>query len=99
MKIFKICTKKENQKTGKKSWPEIGVLFSNDKGQLSGYLNNNPDVQVYLFEQQPKQAGQQQNGAYQQPPKQPTQPPPQQDPNLNDPASWDMPGNDQDVPF
>jgi adenylate cyclase len=74
MKIFKICTKKESQETGKKSWPEIGVLFSNEQGQLSGYLNNNPDVQIYLFEQQPKQQQtnyQQQpvqNNAYQQPP-------------------------------
>ena len=66
MKIFKLCTKKTS-KAGKNSWPEIGVLFSNDQGQLSGYLNNNPDVQVYLFEQKPKQhpgSGQQQ----QQPP-------------------------------
>jgi len=63
MKIFKLCTKKTN-KSGKSSWPEIGVLFSNDQDQLSGYLNNNPDQTVYLFEQKPKQhpgSGQQQN--------------------------------------
>jgi hypothetical protein len=71
-----MMTKKVNQKTGKNNWLEIGVMFEGDKG-LSGYLNNNPDVQIYLFEQQPKQQQgnyqqqQQQQNAYQQPQQRP----------------------------
>jgi hypothetical protein len=61
-------TRKENKKTGKANWLEIGVMFEGEKG-LSGYLNSNPDVQVYLFEQQPKQqqGNYQQQNNYQQP--------------------------------
>lgn len=58
MRVFKIHTKKDRGQDKKPSWPEIGVLFENDKGQLSGYLNNNPGVQVYLFEQKPKEGQQ-----------------------------------------
>jgi len=74
MKVFKLMTRKENNKTGKANWLEVGVMFQGEKG-LSGYLNSNPDVQLYLFEQQPKQQqgnyqqqSAQQNNAYQQPP-------------------------------
>jgi hypothetical protein len=58
MNVYRICTKKENQ-NGKKNWPEIGVLFENEQGQLSGYLNNNPNQPIYLFKQEPKQSGNQ----------------------------------------
>lgn len=58
MRIFKICTKKNRGDNKKASWPEIGVVFENDKGQMSGYLNNNPDTQIYLFEQEQKQGQQ-----------------------------------------
>jgi hypothetical protein len=65
MKTYKMTTKKVNQKTNKNYWLEIGTIFVNDQGQISGYLNNNPDVQVYLFENQPKQQNAPQTNAYQ----------------------------------
>ena len=56
MKVYKIMTKREYK--DKKTWCEIGTAFENDKQQISGFLNNNPDVQVYLFEQKPKEQNQ-----------------------------------------
>jgi len=58
MNVYKVCTKKESQ-NGKKSWPEIGVIFDNGDGKLSGYLNNNPNQTIYLFKQEARQNGQQ----------------------------------------
>ena len=60
-----MTTKKVNQKTNKNYWLEIGTIFVNDQGQMSGYLNANPDVQIYLFENQPKQQNAPQQNAYQ----------------------------------
>ena len=69
MRIFKLCTKRE-KKNGSVSWPEIGVIFRNDDGKMSGYLNNNPNEHIYLFEQNKdrQQQNQQQNNNYSQPP-------------------------------
>jgi len=83
MKVFKLMTKKVNPKTEKANWLEIGVMFQGEKG-LSGYLNNNPDVQVYLFEQKPRE---QQNANYQQNPGAQGQPYQQQQPKQQQPGN------------
>jgi hypothetical protein len=54
MKIFKIFTRKEG-KEGKSNWLEIGMLFKNDNGKIGGFLNNNPNEQIYVFEQEKKE--------------------------------------------
>jgi hypothetical protein len=57
MKIFKMMTQRTN-KDGKKFYQEIGTMFEGEyqgKPSLSGYLNTNPDVKVYFFEQLPKE--------------------------------------------
>ena len=45
-------------KDGKNFYQEIGTMFKSEyegKPSLSGYLNTNPDVKVYFFEQKPKE--------------------------------------------
>jgi hypothetical protein len=57
MKIFKMMTQRKN-KDGKNFYQEIGTMFAGEyegKPSLSGYLNTNPDVKVYFFEQKPKE--------------------------------------------
>jgi len=98
MKTYKMTTKKVNQKTNKNYWLEIGTIFVNDQGQMSGYLNANPDVQVYLFENQPKQ----QNANYQQNPGAQGQPYQQQPPQNQQQAPGGIQFSDPtpgEVPF
>jgi hypothetical protein len=92
MKTYKMTTKKVNQKTNKNYWLEVGTIFVNDQGQMSGYLNANPDVQIYLFENQPKQQTHQNPGAQGQPYQQ--QQPKQQQPgniSFSDQPSGEIP--------
>ena len=72
MKVYKIATKKPN-KDGKNYWPEIGTIFVNDDGQMSGYLNNNPEVKIYLFPVEKNNNQQQNNNFNQQANQQPPQ--------------------------
>jgi hypothetical protein len=55
MKIHKICTRKNRGQDKKPVWNSCGILFEGDDGRMSGYMFNNPDVQIYLFEQKPKE--------------------------------------------
>lgn len=65
MKIYKIMTQRKN-KDGKNFYEPIGTMFASEyegKPSLSGYLNTNPDVKIYFFEQKPKEQAPQQTGA------------------------------------
>lgn len=64
MKIFKMTTQRKG-KDGKNFYQEIGTMFVGEyegKQSISGYLNTNPDVKVYFFEQKPKDQSHQMTG-------------------------------------
>jgi type VI protein secretion system component VasK len=57
MKIYDMMTQRKG-KDDKKFYQSIGTIFESEyqgKTSMSGYLNTNPDVKVFLFERKPKE--------------------------------------------